>query len=111
LLQRLVPFQESHGRIEGDQADNQEQRHLCKERCALHVIGRAFFEIHDTQAADDQDKTGSSAIDRIESQDFLRRDERQRLFQHQHFGRQNDHDCDETKMMKKSDESVHRKAP
>ncbi|MNG19307.1 hypothetical protein D3C84_1034510 [compost metagenome] len=71
LLQRFIPLQESHGRMDGNQADDNEERDLDDEGRAMHVIVRAFFKIHHTQTTDDQDQASRDAVDRVVALDLL----------------------------------------
>ena len=71
LFQRLIPLQESHGRMDGNQADDDEQDYLDDERRAVHIVVSAFFKVHQTQTTDDQNQASGDAVDGVVALDFF----------------------------------------
>src|SRR4051812_8416866 len=45
LPQRRAPFQELHCRVDGEQADEHEERKLHEERHAMEIVARALLEV------------------------------------------------------------------
>lgn len=57
--------------MDGNQADDDEQDYLDDEGRAVHIVVSAFFKIHHTQTADDQDQASRDTVDGVVALDFL----------------------------------------